>query len=138
MQNLNLVEDSPTGHPLECSCRPVRAAQARDAACGFLADLNPPPPETTVQNVLLLVSELVTNALRHAGAVTALHLRADRHLIHVTVEDPSSAHPQDRSPDLSGRTGGFGWPLVQRLAQSVTVVQPQFGPGKAIIAALPR
>ncbi|MER5871469.1 ATP-binding protein [Streptomyces sp. NPDC002044] len=138
MQDLYLVENSPTDHPLECTCGPLRAAQARDAACGFLADLNPPPPESTVQNVLLLVSELVTNALRHAGAVTALNLRADRHLIQVTVEDPSPAHPQDRSPDLSGRTGGFGWPLIQRLAHSVTVVQPRFGPGKAIIAALPR
>ncbi len=31
-----------------------------------------------VQSLLLLVSELVTNAVRHAGAVTALWLTADR------------------------------------------------------------
>ncbi|MFD3717453.1 ATP-binding protein [Streptomyces sp. NPDC058674] len=127
-----------TAHAPGCACPPLRAAQARDAACEFLAELNPPPPETTVQNVLLLVSELVTNALRHAGAVTALRLRADRHQIQVTVEDPSPAHPQDRTPDLSGLTGGFGWPMIQRLAHSVSIVQPRPGMGKAIVAALPR
>ncbi|MFF5705649.1 hypothetical protein ACFY7H_24645 [Streptomyces sp. NPDC012794] len=50
--------------------------------------------------------------------------------------DPSPAHPQDRTPDLTGHTGGFRWPLVQRLALSVTV-EPRPG-AKAITATLHR
>ncbi|MFD3870810.1 ATP-binding protein [Streptomyces sp. NPDC058623] len=130
--------DSHAAHPLESACRPVRTAQAREAASDFLARLNPPPPESTVQNVVLLVSELVTNALRHVGTVTFMELRANRHHIQVVVEDPSPAHPQDRTPDLTGRTGGFGWPMIQRLAHDVTIARARAGTGKAITATLPR
>ncbi|CAM5571231.1 hypothetical protein SANTM175S_08832 [Streptomyces antimycoticus] len=51
-----------------------------------------------VQNLLLLVSELVTNAVRHAGAVSALWLTADRTGVRVRVTDPSPAHPQTGRP----------------------------------------
>ncbi|MEV6566018.1 ATP-binding protein [Streptomyces kronopolitis] len=118
-------------------CRPQQAADARDVTNGFLAGLHPAPPPPTVQDLLLLVSELVTNALRHAGDVSALLLTADRHSIQVTVDDPSRAQPQDRSPDLTGRSGGFGWPMVRRLARSVSV-EPRPGGGKAIRVTLPR
>lgn len=124
-------------HLLECTWRPERPAQARDAAAEFLLDLRPPPPVATVQNLVLLVSELVTNAVRHAGGVSAMSLRADRRSIQVIVADPSPAHPQDRTPDLTGHTGGFGWPMIQRLALSVRV-EPRPGGGKAITATLPR
>ncbi|MEV6575393.1 ATP-binding protein [Streptomyces sp. NPDC051577] len=133
-----ISRESRAGHPAQFTCRPVRPDQARDAATDFLTALRPPPPEATVQNVLLLVSELVTNALRHTGAVTSMKLRADQQRIQVTVEDPSPAHPRGRAPDFSGLTGGFGWPMVQRLSQSLTIVQAPPGAGKAIIAALPR
>lgn len=83
------------------------------------------------------MSELVTNAVLHAGAVTALWLTADRRGVHVRVTDPSPAHPQDRTPDLTGRTGGFGWPMVQRLAQDVRVREAEGG-GKVILATVPR
>ncbi|MEU9800936.1 ATP-binding protein [Streptomyces sp. NPDC051000] len=131
--------DSHTDHPAQqITYQPLRPAQAREAATDFLASLNPPPPETTIQNVLLLVCELVTNALRHAGAVTSMKLRADHQVIQVTVEDPSPAHPQERAPDLTGKTGGFGWPTIRLLAQKLTIVPAHPHTGKAIIAALPR
>ncbi|AWZ17544.1 ATP-binding protein [Streptomyces sp. ICC1] len=99
--------DSHAAHPLESACQPVRTAQAREAASDFLARLNPPPPEPTVQNVVLLVSELVTNALRHVGTVTCMELRANRHHIQVIVEDPSPAHPQDAPQGRSLRSRRF-------------------------------
>lgn len=136
MQQPDLT-DSRAEHLLECTWRPQRAAQARDAAAEFLADLRPTPPASTVQDLALLVSELVTNALRHAGGVSAMSLRADRRSIQVIVADPSPAHPQDHTPDLAGQTGGFGWPMIQRMAPSVRV-EPQAGGGKAITATLPR
>ncbi|MGI5447341.1 ATP-binding protein [Streptomyces sp. CA-243310] len=137
MQSL-ITSESPTDSTAQYTGRPLRADQARDAASEFLTALDPPAAESTAQNLLLLVSELVTNALRHAGAVSSLKLRADHVRIQVTVEDPSPTRPQGRAPDWTGRTGGFGWPMVQRLAQSLTVVPAHPGAGKAIIAALAR
>ncbi|MEV8568270.1 ATP-binding protein [Streptomyces sp. NPDC051322] len=113
------------------------AADARDAVSGFLAGLHPAPPPHTTQNLVLLASELVTNALRHAGGVTVLRLRADRRSLEVAVADPSPAYPQDRTPDLTGRTGGFGWPMVQRLARTVAVRSVPDG-GKVVSATLSR
>jgi hypothetical protein len=121
----------------ECDCRPQRAAEARDATYGFIAGLCPAPSALTSQNLVLVVSELVTNALRHAGDVTSLRLLAGRRSLEIVVADPSSAQPQDRTPDLTGRTGGFGWPMVQRLAEKVTV-RPRPGGGKTIRAVLAR
>ncbi|MFE2374549.1 ATP-binding protein [Streptomyces sp. NPDC059398] len=113
------------------------AAEARDAASRFLGGLHPAPPAHVSQNLVLLVSELVTNALRHAGGVTSMRLRADRRSVEVAVADPSPAHPQDRTPDLTGCTGGFGWPMVQRLARTVAV-RDAAGGGKVVCATLMR
>ncbi|MGW6834654.1 ATP-binding protein [Streptomyces sp. NPDC054949] len=133
-----ITSESRTGSSAQYTGRPLRPDQARDAASEFLTSLDPPTAESTAQNVLLLVSELVTNALRHAGAVTSLKLRADHLRIQVTVEDPSPAHPRGRAPDWTGLAGGFGWPMIERLAQSLTIVPARPGGGKAIIAALAR
>ncbi|MFQ6852402.1 ATP-binding protein [Streptomyces sp. 35M1] len=138
MNDRILMTFSPDGETrTDFVCRPERAADARDAVSTFVARLHPAPTSHMVQNLLLLVSELVTNAVRHAGAVTALWLTADRRGVHVRVTDPSPAHPQDRTPDLTGRTGGFGWPMVQRLAQEVRV-RETVGGGKVILATVPR
>ncbi|WP_328584213.1 ATP-binding protein [Streptomyces sp. NBC_00370] len=121
----------------ERDSRPLLAAEARDAAYGFLAGLDPIPSTRTAQNLVLVVSELVTNALRHAGAVTSMRLRADRRSLQITVDDPSPAPPEDRVPDITGRDGGFGWPMIKMLAQKVTVL-PGPGGGKTISAVLAR
>ncbi|MEV7423383.1 MULTISPECIES: ATP-binding protein [unclassified Streptomyces] len=128
--------DIPDG-PTEWACRPELAAEAREATDGFLAGLCPEPSDRTRQNLLLVVSELVTNALRHAGEVTSLRLRADRRSLQIEVRDPSPVLPLDRTPDLTGRSGGFGWPMVQRLADRVSV-RPASGGGKMILAVLVR
>ncbi|WP_411082787.1 ATP-binding protein [Streptomyces sp. cmx-18-6] len=138
MNDRMLMTLSPDGATrTDFVCRPEKAADARDAVSTFVAMLNPKPTAHVVQNLLLLVSELVTNAVRHAGAVTALWLTADRTSVQVRITDPSPARPQDRTPDLTGRNGGFGWPMVQRLAQEVTVRDAADG-GKVILATVPR
>jgi anti-sigma regulatory factor (Ser/Thr protein kinase) len=124
-------------HFADLTCCPELAAEAREAAAGFLAGLDPAPPAVTTQNLVLVVSELVTNALRHAGGVTALRLSADRRVLEVAVADTSPAYPQDRTPDLTGRSGGFGWPMVQRLARTVAVRSGVNG-GKVVSATLVR
>ncbi|WP_328900789.1 ATP-binding protein [Streptomyces sp. NBC_00441] len=115
---------------------PYKAAEARAAAKAFVATLDPRPAVATIQDLLLLVSELVTNALRHAGAVTALIFGADADTLYVQVADPSSDRPQQRTPDLSGCTGGFGWPLVLRLSEKADI--RDHPPGKVILVAIAR
>ncbi|MFJ6437069.1 ATP-binding protein [Streptomyces sp. NPDC091416] len=134
---------SPTGlssagrEITRCPAPPHRAAEARAAAAEFAAQLHPAPSARTVQNLLLLSSELVTNAIQHAGAVTALSFKADSGTLHVRVADPSPAHPQSRVPDMTGRTGGFGWPMILRLAHRVTI-RPLGREGKIILAVMAR
>ncbi|MEU6965048.1 ATP-binding protein [Streptomyces chrestomyceticus] len=113
------------------------AADARRGARAFLDGLLPPVTSEAVGTVLLVVSELVTNALRHAGGTWTLELTAHPDGIEVAVHDPSPQAPRLRTPDLHGGTGGFGWPLVNRLART-TAVTPGSTGGKKVSAFLPR
>ncbi|WP_053728078.1 ATP-binding protein [Streptomyces sp. WM6378] len=119
------------------STGPATPAQARDAARAFLSTLAPRPTREAAENVVLVVSELVTNALRHAGGATALDFAADRGLLHISVRDPSPDPPRERPPDLRGYEGGFGWHLVRHLSRSVAVMPCGDG-GKSVCVALPR
>ncbi|MCG7526242.1 ATP-binding protein [Streptomyces sp. OfavH-34-F] len=116
---------------------PARAADAREMAAAFVAALDPPPSATAVQDLLLVVSELVTNAVRHAGSVTGLAFGADERALYVRVTDPSAERPRERAPDLTGAGGGFGWPLILRLAGKVTVRNHRDS-GKTVLVALAR
>ncbi|OKI03137.1 ATP-binding protein [Streptomyces sp. CB02923] len=113
------------------------AADARRDAQAFLDGLLPPVASEAAGTVLLAVSELVTNALRHAGGTWTLELTAHPDGIEVAVHDPSPQTPRLRTPDLNGGTGGFGWPLVNRLART-TAVTPGPSGGKRVSALLPR
>ncbi|MER7828383.1 ATP-binding protein [Streptomyces sp. NPDC096097] len=106
-------------------------AQAREAAAAFLHRHTPPARHTFHDDVLLVVSELVTNAVRHAPGPLILEIGLLPGGIGVTVRDTSPALPCSRTPDP---TGGRGWPLVRRLARRVRVVPcPD---GKAVRAEL--
>ncbi|WP_406095749.1 ATP-binding protein [Streptomyces sp. NBC_01013] len=133
---MEISGESPE-HSSKTAPPPLRASDARAAAAAFVAKLNPAPPARAVQDLLLLSSELVTNAIRYAGAVTALAFGADQHTLHVRVTDPSPTPPQCRTPDLTGRAGGFGWPMVLRLARDVTVDR-HGSRGKTVLATLAR
>lgn len=123
--------------PARRTTHPTTAAQARDDLREFFSELSPAPTGECVDNAVLVASELVTNALRHAGGLTALSLRADRMTLEIAVRDPSHAPPRERPPDLSGGGGGFGWPLVRLLARTVTV-NPSGHGGKCVRAVLSR
>lgn len=71
--------------------------------------------------VVLVVSELVTNAARHTAGWWRLRVRASREQLVVDVEDTSPVKPEPRSGDLSGG-GGLGLLMVKRLAGSLEVV----------------
>ncbi|MFD9357541.1 ATP-binding protein [Streptomyces sp. NPDC060031] len=113
-------------------------AEARQAARTFLEGLGQSAiaPEHA-DAVILVVSELVTNALRHGGGTYTLRLAAHPGTIEVAVEDPSPRPPRMRTPDLVDGTGGFGWHMVNDLALA-TAVTPSPEGGKTVRALLPR
>ncbi|GGO59271.1 ATP-binding protein [Streptomyces lasiicapitis] len=112
-------------------------AVARDSARDFLAGLVNPIPAEAADTVALVVSELVTNALRHGGGDCTLDLTAHSDSIEVAVHDRSPQAPRMRIPDLDGGTGGFGWPMVNRLAHTTSVTRRPSG-GKTVSAILAR
>lgn len=117
--------------------RPESVAHARDFARAFVDGLSPAVQPQDVVSIELAVSELITNVVRHArGTSCSLRLQAEPDGVAVTVGDADPRPPQERAPDLAGGTGGFGWPMVQHMARTVTVTR---GPnGKTIRAVLPR
>jgi anti-sigma regulatory factor (Ser/Thr protein kinase) len=113
-------------------------ADARATARVFLEDLRHPAvaPEAA-DTVVLVVSELVTNALRHGGGTCTLELTAHQDTIEVAVHDPDSQVPHMRTPDLRCGTGGFGWLMVNHLARATAVTRRASG-GKTVCARLAR
>ncbi|MFI0990635.1 ATP-binding protein [Streptomyces exfoliatus] len=112
-------------------------AGARDSAREFLEGLVPALASEAAETVVLVVSELVTNALRHGGGTCTMDLTAHPDSIEVAVHDPSPQVPRMRTPDLNGGTGGFGWPMVNRLAHTTAVTRQATG-GKTVSALLAR
>jgi anti-sigma regulatory factor (Ser/Thr protein kinase) len=103
---------------------PGAAARARRV----LAPLKPELPAACFQDVLLLVSELVTNSFRHAGlsagGVAFLSVEMDRERIHVEVEDRGVGFALQpvrvAAPD---RESGWGLTIVDRIADRWGVVE---------------
>lgn len=74
---------------------------------------------STLEDALLIVSELVTNAVRHGPGGGAIHLEVRRNgAVRIEVRDPGAGFDPARVPgepdDLP--TGGFGLVIVQRLS----------------------
>ncbi|MEU1039723.1 ATP-binding protein [Streptomyces sp. NPDC005551] len=120
----------------------MTSAHARHAASAFLersrqsGRISPTPRDT--QNVQLVVSELVTNVLRHTAGGGSLHiaLAPDGDSARISVRDTSTRSPQvlERDP---GRLGGHGLEIVEAVSRSLSVESLPDGTGKAIIVELP-
>lgn len=93
---------------------PGAFAHARDLARETLESWNWPPERVEV--VVLLVSELVTNAHRHAGTDAWLQLQPTPDGVRLAVHDGSTRQPARRTPDLEAAAGGFGLHILERLA----------------------
>jgi anti-sigma regulatory factor (Ser/Thr protein kinase) len=116
---------------------PQSVLHARQAARAFTANLTPAPDPAMADTLVLVVSELVTNALRHGGGHYTLTLAADPDTITIAVSDPTPTPPRDRTPDLTSGTGGLGWPMVRHLTNHLTIT-PGPSQGKTIHTQLPR
>ncbi|MBO1330619.1 ATP-binding protein [Streptomyces sp. VRA16 Mangrove soil] len=78
-----------------------------------------------VGDVLIVVSELVTNADRHSAGPYVLELEGTARHVAVTVYDSSAVAPL-RYPKDPGRIGGHGLEIVDALAE-VTVERVPVG-----------
>ncbi|MET9695348.1 ATP-binding protein [Streptomyces sp. NPDC006529] len=73
--------------------------------------------EEAAEDVLLMVSELVTNACLHAGGPAGLVLRHSADGLRMEVSDGSPEHPRRRSPGNPSVPGGHGLVVLQRLSR---------------------
>ncbi|WBO65866.1 ATP-binding protein [Streptomyces camelliae] len=88
------------------------------------------------EDVLLVVSELVTNACLHAEGPDELVLACDDKVIRLEVSDRGTGQPAPRTPHRAGRPGGHGMFIVQRLCLDWGVVRVAGRPGKTVWAEL--
>ncbi|MDR6980317.1 hypothetical protein J2X68_007057 [Streptomyces sp. 3330] len=88
------------------------------------------------EDVLLVVSELVTNACLHAEGPDVMVLTCDNKVIRVEVSDRGAGQPAPRTPHRAGRPGGHGMFIVQRLCLDWGVVRTPDVAGKTVWAEL--
>ncbi|MEV7284667.1 ATP-binding protein [Streptomyces sp. NPDC093252] len=116
--------------------------QARHAVRDLLLRQGVPVAEDVGHGLLLIVSELVTNAVRHAALlspVLAVEVAVGAEWVRVSVEDNHPYRPTALETDY-GRTGGRGLLLVSEItreAGGACDVEQTAGGGKVIWAALP-
>ncbi|WP_328443506.1 ATP-binding protein [Streptomyces sp. NBC_00386] len=89
-------------------------------------------PASRMCNVVLIVSELVTNAIRHTREPCTLKLTLHGSRLDVAVADHGETLPETSS--TPGEHGGFGLPLIEGLGGRITTV-PALG-GKTVHATL--
>ena len=92
---------------------PDTPGRARRCLDGVLGEWGVPPDDRWP--VLLVMNELVTNAVEHAGTPLLLALNRTDDGLRIEVHDESSAPPELRDPDGLSRRG-HGLRVVQDLA----------------------
>jgi anti-sigma regulatory factor (Ser/Thr protein kinase) len=88
------------------------------------------------EDVLLVVSELVTNACLHAEGPETMEISCDNKVIRVEVSDRGTGQPAPRTPHRAGRPGGHGMFHVQRHCLDWGVVRTPGVAGKTVWAEL--
>lgn len=117
--------------------------QARHAVRDLLFRQGVPLSDDLLQGLLLIVSELVTNAVRHAALlspVLAVEVAVGAEWVRVSVEDNHPYRPTALEAADHEETGGRGLLLVRevtREAGGVCDVEHTASGGKVIWAALP-
>ncbi|MFC9749917.1 ATP-binding protein [Streptomyces niveus] len=120
----------------------VSVPQARHAVRDLLGRQGVPASDETVQGLLLIVSELVTNAVRHAALLSpelAVEVAIAADWIRVSVEDSHPYRPKALERDYA-QTGGRGLLLVREItleAGGTCDVEHTASGGKIVWALLP-
>jgi signal transduction histidine kinase len=91
-------------------------------------------PDPVREAVMLMVSELVTNAVRHTGTRFTISVKVDQRAVRVEVTDTGIGMPVRRSPRPT-EPGGRGLRIVDTLAREWGVVRTS--PGKTVWFTVP-
>ncbi|MBN0048628.1 ATP-binding protein [Streptomyces actuosus] len=116
--------------------------QARHAVRDLLYHQGVPVSDDLVQGLLLIVSELVTNAVKHAALLSptvAVEVAVGAEWVRVSVEDNHPYRPTALEAD-HGQVGGRGLLLVREIAREaggVCDVEHTAGGGKIVWVAVP-
>ncbi|MEU9203849.1 ATP-binding protein [Streptomyces sp. NPDC048332] len=120
----------------------VSVPRARHAVRDLLKRQGVPVDDDIAQGLLLIVSELATNAVKHAALLSpelAVEVAVGAEWIRVSVEDNHPYRPTALETDYA-QTGGRGLLLVREItreAGGTCDVEHTAGGGKVIWAALP-
>jgi anti-sigma regulatory factor (Ser/Thr protein kinase) len=120
-------------HSLDGSVASI--TRARELASDFLAGCTPPLEPSLQRDALLAVSELVTNAVRHAPGPCEMALGDDGRCLTIAVSDTSATVPAPRPADLFGG-GGVGLHVLNGLAGRVETMT--HARGKTVVVTLER
>lgn len=90
---------------VDLSGSPRSSGQARNATRQILNEWD--VPASAIDDALVVVSELVTNAIRHAGTSSTLEMELShsREWLRVALRDGSSAPPMPRVADPTAEDG---------------------------------
>jgi anti-sigma regulatory factor (Ser/Thr protein kinase) len=101
----------------------IAVPEAVSAARRFVTDALPASTERDLlDDAELVVSELATNAVRHASSAFRLSIRRDGPSVRVAVEDGDRRSPRERHPspeEHSGRGVGIVGTLASRWGYDV-------------------
>ncbi|MFG2138328.1 ATP-binding protein [Streptomyces sp. NPDC048650] len=113
----------------------MTAAEARHLVSHALQRASAAVAERALVDALLVATELFTNAQRHGGGLVDFTVRVVRGHLELSVEDGNVLVPATAAARAPDAPGGYGWPLVQRLARTVDVAVT--ATGKTIRVTLP-
>ncbi|WP_445403102.1 ATP-binding protein [Streptomyces sp. LE64] len=127
---------------LQAPAADASVPRARRAVRDLLLRQRVPLAEEVLHGLLLIVSELATNAVKHAALLSPLlsvELAVGAEWVRVSVEDNHPYRPTALEAD-HGQTGGRGLLLVREVTREVggvCDVEQTPGGGKVIWSALP-
>ncbi|MEU4411166.1 ATP-binding protein [Streptosporangium sp. NPDC023963] len=118
-------------HEYEGECLlPAVPTSVRDARSLVRRELSLWGADDLIDDCMLIVSELVTNAVRYGGAACALRIRGGRSLVRGELFDPGEGAIRVCARDMNA-TGGRGLQIVDSLADDWGVAHPPSG-GKIV------
>jgi anti-sigma regulatory factor (Ser/Thr protein kinase) len=122
---------APADATLRLPPRPTAGRAARGFLTRTLLDWR---SNTAIETGCLIISELVTNAVRHSATDIEVAIGKHERLLRIAVHDHTRSLPQTLHP-VPTRTGGRGIAVVEALSRSFGVLTTA-NPGKVVWAVL--